>query len=81
MPEEQSVQEPIKIEVDPPTAFNLKMQEFDKNIATAEAQVYELKRQKMAFIYDRNIQFLTETAMAKRGPSQEPGTNPVMEQK
>ena len=67
MAEEVKVQEeqkPLEITVDPQVAFNLKLQEFDKAIAVAEAQVYELKKQKMSFVYDRNVQILTEAAMA-----------------
>ena len=62
---DQPEQKPIEIEVDPQVAFNLKLQEFDKAIATAEAQAADLKRQKAAFIYDRNVQILTEAAQQK----------------
>jgi len=69
MSEEQVVQteqKPLEIEVEPQVAFSLKLQEFDKAIAIAEAQVYELKKQKMSFVYDRNVQILTENAMKKK---------------
>ena len=75
MSEEQVVQQPeqkpLEIEVDPQVAFNLKLQEYDKAIATAEAQVYDLKKQKMSFVYDRNVQILTEAAMAKKKKEEE----------
>jgi hypothetical protein len=77
MSDEQAVvqpeteQKPLEIEVEPQVAFNLKLQEFDKAIATAEAQVYDLKKQKMSFVYDRNVQLLTEAAMAKKKKEEE----------
>jgi hypothetical protein len=53
-------QQPIEIEVDMQTAFQLKLQEFDKVIAIAEAQAADLKKQKMSTIYDYNLQMITE---------------------
>ena len=50
-PEQQGEQ----IEVDQGTAFSLKIQEFDKKIAEAEAAVADLKKQKFAYIYDENV--------------------------
>ena len=50
----------FEITIDPETAFQLKLQEYDKNIAIAECQVTELKRQKLEFIYNRNVQMITE---------------------
>lgn len=66
-------EKPVEIEVEPQVAFNLKIQEYDKAIATAEAQVADLKKQKMSFIYDRNVQLLTEAAMAKKKEEEEGG--------
>jgi biopolymer transport protein ExbD len=53
-------QQPLEIEVDAQTAFQIKLQEFDKNIATGEAQVADLKKQKMEYIYNYNVQMITE---------------------
>jgi hypothetical protein len=71
MPDEQVVQpqtdqKPLDIEVSPEVAFNLRLQEFDKNIAMAEAQAANLKMQKASFVYDRNIQTLIEADKAKK---------------
>ena len=52
--------EQLNITIDNETAFQLKLQEFDKNIANAEFQVSDLKRQKMDFIYSRNVQMITD---------------------
>ena len=38
-------EEPLTVNVDPQTQFEIKLQEFDKNIATAEAQAADLKKQ------------------------------------
>lgn len=45
-----------QINVDPATAFNLKLQEFDRKIAEAELAVATLKKEKACFIYDQNVQ-------------------------
>ena len=81
MSEEQSVQQqpeqkPLEIEVEPQVAFNLKLQEFDKAITAAKAQAANLEAQKAAFVYDRNIQTITEAATKKDG-----GTAPAPESK
>lgn len=55
VPEETKVPE-TQITIDPGTAFSLKMQEFDKKIAEAELAVATLKKEKMCFIYDQNVQ-------------------------
>jgi len=62
-PLEEKKPEPkqLEIQIDGETAFALKMQEFDKNIATAEFQVADLKRQKFEFIYTRNVQLIADT--------------------
>lgn len=60
LPEGQNQEEPIEVEVDAQTAFQVRVQEFDKHIAIAEQKVAELKAQKMSFIYDNNVQMLTE---------------------
>jgi hypothetical protein len=48
--------EPIKIEIDQASAVTLKLQEFDKKIAEAEATAASLKMQKANFIYEANLQ-------------------------
>jgi len=60
--EEQPVQQEqqMEIEVDMQTAFQIKLQEFDKNIATGEAQIADIKKQKMEYIYNYNVQLITE---------------------
>jgi hypothetical protein len=45
-----------EIPLDSGTAFNLKLQEFDKKIAEAELSVATLKKEKASFIYDQNAQ-------------------------
>lgn len=45
-----------QISIDMGTAFNLKLQEFDKKIAEAEFTVYDLKKQRASYIYDQNVQ-------------------------
>ena len=58
--EEKPEDQPMEVHVDSSVAFQLKLQEFDKNIATAKAQAAELERQKIEFIYNHNIQKITE---------------------
>lgn len=47
--------EPITVNVDANTAFTLKLQEFDKAIATAEAQAANLKMQRATYLYETNL--------------------------
>jgi len=84
--QEQATEEQkmMEIAVEPQVAFNLKIQEYDKAIATAEFHVADLKKQKMSFIYDRNVQNLTEAAMAQKKEEEKGGivdaeTTPVEE--
>jgi hypothetical protein len=60
MLEETKVLEPEQktesIDVDAGTAFNLKLQEFDKKISEAELVVATLKKEKASYIYDQNVQ-------------------------
>lgn len=46
----------MDINIDAGTAFNLKLQEFDKKIANAELQVAALKKERATYIYDQNVQ-------------------------
>ena len=59
--EQKEEQKQLEIQVDGQTAFQLRIQEFDKNIATAEFQVADLKKQKMEFVYNRNVQMIADT--------------------
>ncbi|MDD5649593.1 MAG: hypothetical protein PHF86_04135 [Candidatus Nanoarchaeia archaeon] len=52
----QPEQQKQEISIDTGTAFNLKLQEFDKKIAEAELAVATLKKEKASFIYDQNVQ-------------------------
>ena len=58
----QAVQQPTEhIDIDIGTAFALKLQEFDKRIAEAEFQVASLKKEKLTYIYDQNVQQVVMT--------------------
>jgi hypothetical protein len=48
--------DPIKIDLDPSMAMALQVQQFDKKIAEAEAQVADLKKQRASYIFDTNVQ-------------------------
>jgi len=58
--EEKAKNKPIEINVDSSVAFQLKIQEFDRNIARLESQVADLKRQKAEFAYDQNLQMIAD---------------------
>lgn len=66
----QTVKPPeVTLNVDPVTAMNLTAQEFDKKIAEAEAVVYDIKKQKAAYIYDTNVRALIAAQQpAPEGP-------------
>jgi hypothetical protein len=53
---EPAQNEQMDINIDAGTAFNLKLQEFDKKIANAEWQVASLKKERATYIYDQNVQ-------------------------
>jgi hypothetical protein len=53
---EAQPEEQMKIDVDAQTAFALKLQEFDKEIAQAEEKVATIKKDKATYIYDQNVQ-------------------------
>ncbi|MDD5649724.1 MAG: hypothetical protein PHF86_04790 [Candidatus Nanoarchaeia archaeon] len=55
-----------QIEIDLNTAFSLKLQEFDKKIADAEVTIATLKRDKVAYILDSNIQQITNAYREKK---------------
>jgi len=57
---ETKQEEPQQIEVDQQTAFQMKIQEFDIKVATAKAQAAQLEKEKLEFIYNNNVQLLTE---------------------
>jgi len=54
-----------RIEVDAQTAFNLKIQEFDKNIAVAEFEVARVKKERMEFIHNTSLGNVMENYKAK----------------
>ena len=56
----QSESKEITINVDKQTAFNLKVLEYDKLICDSEAVTADLKKQRMSFIFDTNIQLIQE---------------------
>jgi len=53
------------ININPETQFELKLQEFDKNIAIAELGVADIKKQKAEFIYNSNVQLIVNLHKAK----------------
>ncbi len=63
----KSIQPPqVQLNVDPQTALNITVQEFDKKISEAKAVVAELEKQKAAYIYDTNIQILLAAAQQQQ---------------
>ena len=62
MPEEIQAQQPVEVQVTPEQAFQLKMQEFDKNITAAEAQAAQLRAQRAAHVFDANIRNLQKAS-------------------
>lgn len=67
---------PVQIETDHASAITLKIQEFDKLIADAEANVANLKVKRAAFIYDSNVQGLESKFKAHQ--SQSPMYGPIL---
>jgi len=61
----------IDVNIDQATATALKVQEFEKLIAEAEFAVYDLKKQKAAYIYDTNIQSLIKQAQQQKAKPQQ----------
>jgi len=59
----------IDVNIDQATAIALKVQEFEKLIAEAELVVYDLKKQKAAYVYDTNIQSLIKQAQQRQTQS------------
>ncbi len=51
-----AAQQSEQIDIDLGTAFSLKLQEFDKKIAEAELVVATLKKDKISYVYDQNVQ-------------------------
>lgn len=49
-----------KIEVPLDIAIQMKVLEFDKAIADAEATIAEIKKNKMAFLYDQNMEIIKQ---------------------
>lgn len=65
IPEEEAKPEEIQIELDGQTAFQMQLQEFDVKIAQAEANVAELKKQKVEYLYNFNVQNLAAAHQEK----------------
>lgn len=64
-PVEESGQKTLEVTVNPETAFNLKLQEFDQEIAKAKHRVTEIKMQKASFIYNSSLTIITEQHKAE----------------
>ena len=62
-------QKPLEIQVPADVLMQVKLMEFDRAIATAEAQVSELRKQRSEFIYQTNIQQI----QAQYGQQQQQG--------
>lgn len=56
----QEEQKPLEIQVDPKTAYSMKLLEYDKNIAEAKAMVANLEKEKIDFIYNTQVRGITE---------------------
>jgi hypothetical protein len=52
---EATEQKPLEIQVPEEVAYQLKLMEFDKNITMAKAQIADMERQKMDFVYQTAI--------------------------
>ncbi len=62
-----AVQPPqVNLTVDPGTAMNITVQEYDKKITESEAATADLKKQKAAYIYDTNVQILLAQAQEQQ---------------
>ena len=46
----------VRISIPTEVAVQIKLMEFDKQIAEVETQVASLKQQKMTFIYEANVE-------------------------
>lgn len=62
--QQTDVQVPIEV------MMQMKLLEFDKLITESEAQVAELKKQKVAFIYDSNLRAIQQKF--QKQPDQKP---------
>lgn len=60
----------INVNVSSQVAFSIKMQEFDKRIAEAECVVANLKRDKIVFAYDAQIQEIIKINDAQKAQKQ-----------
>ena len=56
-PVEEKKQE-VVVPIDEQTAFQIKLQEFDRDIAVAEHKVTEVKAQKANWVYTSNIEMI-----------------------
>jgi len=58
--EEVKKKEEISVEVPLEVVVQMKISEFDKNIAESEAKTANLKKDKMVFLHDQNINFVRQ---------------------
>jgi hypothetical protein len=61
-----------KIEVPPVVAANMKIMEYDRQIADAELHVASLKKQRADFVYDANIQEIRRSYQAQQAAAAAP---------
>lgn len=54
--EESTEEQPIEINVPSEVAVQMKIMEFDRMIADGESQIAKLKKDKMDFLYQSNVQ-------------------------
>lgn len=73
-------QEQITVDVSSEVAFTMKLQEFDRNIAIAEAKVAELKMNKAVFIYDTNLNNVVASAKAAQQTAPADSTAPAADE-
>jgi len=67
---EQQDEGGLTVNVDMKTAQALKCQEYDKRIAEAEFAVADLKKQKMSYIFESNVQLLALQAKQQQQGTQ-----------
>jgi len=56
----------VKIDIDPQTAFQLQLQDFDAKIAEAELKVAELKRDKTKYVKEFNVNGIVAAYQEKK---------------
>jgi len=69
--QEQILEQPTEIEVSADVGFQIRLQEFDKNIAAHKAEAAKIEAEKASFIYNSNIDAITRQHRAKVDKSKE----------